>query len=434
MTDTAHKKTSFIAKGACAALAAALVVGTVPASALAATDAIADAPATTETTNTVHGSVVKSGYLNAGVTWTYWSDGTLEYSGKGTTNAEFIPTADGSPSYGNVYGPSKTILKNAKALVYDEGITKIYSPSNSEKVNYTFTSIQIPASVTDILTVSFVGAKELKTVSFARGSKLTTIGNQAFQNCSSLTSIVLPSSLTEIGLGAFTGCTSMKWAVVPIKAKLPKLALSTGNLAEDVFGSGSAAPSKVKVYRSFTKKTTAGTLVYKKTGSKTVTLLDYVTSKAKPLTVTTVKRGKTTYKVTAIESKALMGAKVTSVKLGKNVTKVAANAFNGCTGLKKVANGRALKTIGASAFKGCTSLSSFKLTSTVLKKIGASAFAKDAKLKTVSIAKTTKLTKAGCKNSLKNSSVAKVNVKNAKASKYAKYFTKANAGLKAAVK
>ncbi|MEQ2487572.1 leucine-rich repeat protein [Hallella faecis] len=37
-------------------------------------------------------------------------------------------------------------------------------------------------------------------------SSVTSIGNDAFNRCSSLTSISIPSSVTSIGSGAFSGC------------------------------------------------------------------------------------------------------------------------------------------------------------------------------------------------------------------------------------
>ena len=42
-------------------------------------------------------------------------------------------------------------------------------------------------------------------------SNVTTIGNQAFQNCTSLTTINLPSSLTSLGANAFPNCTSLQF-------------------------------------------------------------------------------------------------------------------------------------------------------------------------------------------------------------------------------
>ncbi|MDE5655266.1 MAG: leucine-rich repeat domain-containing protein [Clostridia bacterium] len=40
-------------------------------------------------------------------------------------------------------------------------------------------------------------------------SEVTSIGDCAFENCSSMTKIVIPSSLTSIGSGAFSLCSSL---------------------------------------------------------------------------------------------------------------------------------------------------------------------------------------------------------------------------------
>jgi formylglycine-generating enzyme required for sulfatase activity/fibronectin type 3 domain-containing protein len=41
------------------------------------------------------------------------------------------------------------------------------------------------------------------------GKPVTTIANDAFANCSNMTSIIIPNSITDIGSGAFSGCTGL---------------------------------------------------------------------------------------------------------------------------------------------------------------------------------------------------------------------------------
>ncbi len=45
--------------------------------------------------------------------------------------------------------------------------------------------------------------------------RVTTIGNRAFKNCTSLTSVTIPSSIKTIGALAFTGCTQLTSISIP---------------------------------------------------------------------------------------------------------------------------------------------------------------------------------------------------------------------------
>ena len=47
------------------------------------------------------------------------------------------------------------------------------------------------------------------------GDSVTTIGNSAFNSCSSLTSVTIPNSVTAIGWSAFSGCSSLTSVTIP---------------------------------------------------------------------------------------------------------------------------------------------------------------------------------------------------------------------------
>ena len=64
-------------------------------------------------------------------------------------------------------------------------------------------SITIPSSVTSIGDYAFSGCSSLQSINIP--SSVTSIGDYAFQNCSSLQSINIPSSVTSIGTSAFSG-------------------------------------------------------------------------------------------------------------------------------------------------------------------------------------------------------------------------------------
>ena len=78
----------------------------------------------------------------------------------------------------------------------------------------TLRSVSIPATVTEIGTGAFMDDAALDTVTIA-GAGLRTIGMEAFRNCSSLTSLTLPSSVRTFGSSAFAGMTALTAFEVP---------------------------------------------------------------------------------------------------------------------------------------------------------------------------------------------------------------------------
>ena len=75
------------------------------------------------------------------------------------------------------------------------------------------TSVIIPNSVTSIWNYSFSGCSSLTSVTIP--SSVTSIGGSAFANCVSLTSVTIPSSVTSIGEHVFAFCTSLTSVTIP---------------------------------------------------------------------------------------------------------------------------------------------------------------------------------------------------------------------------
>ena len=75
------------------------------------------------------------------------------------------------------------------------------------------TSITIPSSVTSIGNWAFARCSGLTSITIPNSVK--RIGSDAFSGCSSLTSITIPNSVTSIGDYAFLGCSSLTSITIP---------------------------------------------------------------------------------------------------------------------------------------------------------------------------------------------------------------------------
>ena len=75
------------------------------------------------------------------------------------------------------------------------------------------TSITIPNSVIYIGDYAFSDCSSLTSITIP--NSVTSIESSAFRNCSSLTSITIPNSVTSIGYGAFEDCSSLTSISIP---------------------------------------------------------------------------------------------------------------------------------------------------------------------------------------------------------------------------
>ena len=68
-------------------------------------------------------------------------------------------------------------------------------------------SVTLPAGVTSIGNFAFTSCTSLASITLPAG--VTSLGNYAFTNCISLASITLPAGVTSIGEQTFTNCISL---------------------------------------------------------------------------------------------------------------------------------------------------------------------------------------------------------------------------------
>lgn len=120
----------------------------------------------------------------------------------------------------------ESVTSIGKAQFYGFNVTSINLPEsiltigNKAFAETSLTGINIPSSVTNIDNEAFYSS-DIKSLTFADGSNLVSIGDGAFKSCSKLHSnttlaaIKLPEKLENIGLETFYGCTNMKVIVIP---------------------------------------------------------------------------------------------------------------------------------------------------------------------------------------------------------------------------
>ena len=193
---------------------------------------------------------------------------------------------------------------------------------------------------------------------------LTTIGEMAFEGCSSLTSITIPNSVTSIGWLAFGSCSSLTSITIPD---------SVTTIGDETF-SWCESLTSVTIGNSVT---TIGIGAFGDCSSLTsVTIPDSVTTigfyafwNCSSLTSVTIGDSVTTIGYSAFDG----CSSLTSVTIPDSVTTIGDAIFAGCTSLTSVTIGDSVTTIGSIAFSGCTSLTSVNIPDSVTT-IGEAAF------------------------------------------------------------
>ena len=170
------------------------------------------------------------------------------------------------------------------------------------------TSVTIPNSVTSIASYAFKDCSGLTSVTIP--NSVTSIGSYAFNNCSGLTSITIPNSVTSIGWGAFVDCSSLTSVFLP---------------------------------------------------NSVTFIVDHAFEDCSGLTSVTIPNS-----VTSIGSSAFNGCSdLTSVTIPNSVTSIGSRAFSYCSGMTSVTIPNSVTSIGWGAFADCSSLTSVTIPNSV---------------------------------------------------------------------
>ena len=299
-------------------------------------------------------------------------------------------TSIGNVAFDNCYGLKKVIVPdiaawcgisfenyNSNPLIYaghlysDETteITNLIIPNSVTSIgdNAFFncsglTSVTIPNSVTSIGNGAFSGCSGLTSVTIPNSVK--NIGGSAFSYCSGLTSVTIPNSVTSIGSSAFAYCSGLTSVTIPN---------SVTSIEYGTFRDCSAL-SSITIPNSITS--IGDYAFYNCLGLTSVTIPNSVTntgngvfSNCSGLTSVTIGNS-----VTSIGNYAFSYCSaLSSVTIPNSVTSIGDGAFSGCSGLTSVTIPNSVTSIGNYAFRDCSGLTSVTIGSGVLS-IGTNAF------------------------------------------------------------
>ena len=171
---------------------------------------------------------------------------------------------------------------------------------------------------------------------------VTSIGEEAFYDCKSLTSITIPNSVTSIENMAFAWCTGLTSITIPN---------SVMSIGEWAFGECSKLTS-ITIPNSVTS------------------IGGFAFAWCESLTSITIPNS-----VTSIENMAFAWCKsLTSITIPKSVTSIGESAFQYCSGLTSITIPNSVTSIGKEAFCSCLRLTSITIPNSVTS-IGGLAFA-----------------------------------------------------------
>ena len=252
-----------------------------------------------------------------------------------------------------------------KKLKIAEGIESIGA---SAFRNRPLTRIILPESMKSIGENAFNSCRSLIDIEPYEGKQLKyeEIGANAFQNCTSLEKVTLPSTLQSIGLSAFAGCTKL----TEIESKIMK----PYDIDVTVFPNYSAtlyvpyssydAYTKTNGWKTFADHISAGSreeysekglnYVYASHG-KTATLIKSNPEEKNP-EIRSIIPG-TDIVVTAIAESAFKDNRnIESIIIPDSIKTIGAKAFENCTNVKKIELPKSLTFIGDNAFGGLVNL------------------------------------------------------------------------------
>ena len=288
-----------------------------------------------------------------------------------------------------------------------------------------FVSYEIPQNCQVICQDAFSYYTDLESVSFASGSQLVGIGENAFSNCSGLTGITIPSSVETIENNAFSNCFDLATVTFADGSKLASIgdgafersAIQTITIPSSVTAIGdeafvSCGSLATVSFASGSKLASIGKEAFYNCGLTEITIPSSVTNISKEAFRNCSSLATVTFAGSLLDSigeAAFAQTAVQSIEIPSSIISIGKDAFYYCNNLATVTfAGSLLASIGESAFTRCA-LTAITIPSSVTT-IGKEAF-NGCSLQTISFAVNSKLSSIG-ENAFCENNLTEVNIPN----------------------
>ena len=257
---------------------------------------------------------------------------------------------------------TNTLIYGCQNTIIPQSVTSI--GENAFHNYFSLTSITIPSGVTSIGEKAFYHCSSLTSITLP--NSVTSIGNHAFYKCRSLTCITLSNSVTSIGNSAFASCSSLTSVTIPN---------SVTSIGDNAFHHCSSLTS-ITIPNSVTS---IGGGAFSDCSSLTsVTIPNSVTSIGVAafsgccrITSMVVGNENTVYDsrnncnaiIETVTNTLIAGCQNTTIP--NNVTSIGNSAFDDCSSLTSITIPNSVTSIGYNAFSGCSSLTSVTIPNNV---------------------------------------------------------------------
>lgn len=155
---------------------------------------------------------ISSSGTDRNITWRLTKDGTLYISGTGKM-PDYGYTYESPGNYVTIPAPWEEVKDKIKKAIIEEGICSVGNNAFNECTE--LLNIQLPSTITSIGESAFSLCTALKNITLP--NKIQTVSANQFSGCSSLEKVVLPENLTRIEFQAFIHCYNLKEINMPEK-------------------------------------------------------------------------------------------------------------------------------------------------------------------------------------------------------------------------